>query len=155
MKFEDMQVEGRYLCTLEAGVLPPIDMAKHGGVIRRMIPIVGGTVTGRITGRIAEGGSDWQYMNDNGVTDLEAHYVLELEGGVNVEVQSCGVRSASPETIARMMGGEQLPPDAYYFRTGIKFHNVPPEYDWLSHFITVGIGTRVKDKVVIRLFEIL
>lgn len=155
MNFEDMTIEASYLCTLAADVMAPMDMARHGDVRRRMIPIIGGTVEGRINGRITEGGADWQFTNDNGVTDLEAHYCLELEGGDVVEVQSSGVRAASPEIIERMMSGEHIPPDQYYFRTGIKIRTSSPRYDWLTKFICVGIGTRVKDKVVIRLFEIL
>ena len=155
MKFEDIQIAGRYLCTLEAQVAAPFEMARHGDVSRRMIPILGGTVSGRISGRITEGGADWQFMNVKGVTDLEAHYCLELEGGDCVEVQSSGVRAASPEIIERMMAGEQLEPDSYYFRTGIKFRTSSTRYDWLTRFITVGIGTREKDRVIIRLFEIL
>lgn len=155
MKLEDMIIEGRYLFTIDAGVAEPLLISEHGSVARRMIPITEGTVYGRVNGRITAGGADWQYMHQNGVTDVEARYCLELEGGDVVEVQSSGVRSADLGIIERMFAGEALEPDQYYFRTGIKIRTSSERYEWLTRFICVGIATRERDRVVIRVFEIL
>jgi hypothetical protein len=155
MKLEDMTIEGRYLLTIDAGVAAPLVISEHGPMARRMIPITEGTVSGRVTGRITAGGADWQYMHANGVTDVEARYCLELEGGDVVEVQSSGVRSATPDIVERMFAGKALAPDEYYFRTGIKIRTSSERYEWLTRFICVGIATREKDRVVIRVFEIL
>jgi len=155
MKLDDMTLEGRYLLTIDAGVAVPLLISQHRPVARRMIPVTEGTVSGRVTGRITDGGADWQYMNENGVTDVEARYCLELEGGDIVEVQSSGVRTATPEIVQRMFAGEPLDPDQYYFRTGIKIRTSSSRYDWLTRFICVGIAAREKDRVRIRVFEVL
>jgi len=155
MTLEDMALEARYLMTIDAGVAAPLLIGQHGPVARRMVPVTEGSVTGRVTGRLTAGGADWQYVNENGVTDVEAHYCLELEGGDVVEVQSSGVRTATPEIVQRMFAGEELAPDQYYFRTGIKIRTGSARYDWLTRFICVGIAMRRADRVIIRVFEIL
>jgi hypothetical protein len=155
MKLEDMALEARYLLTIDAGVATPLLIAEHGSVARRMVPVTEGTVTGRVSGRLTAGGADWQYVNESGVTDVEARYCLELEGGDVVEVQSSGVRTATPDIVQRMFAGEQLDPDQYYFRTGIKIRTSSARYEWLTRFICVGIATRQADRVIIRVFEIL
>lgn len=151
---EHMSVTTRYLCTIEAEVGPPITIARHGQMARRMVPIVGGRVSGRIEGVILPGGADWQYVHEDGVTDVEAHYCLELEGGDVVEVHSSGVRSGAPEVLARLFAGEPVRPEEYYFRTGIKMQTSAPRYQWLTRFLALGIAARSPDGVYIRLFQV-
>ncbi|HEX7043624.1 MAG TPA: DUF3237 family protein [Burkholderiales bacterium] len=151
---EHMTVTTRYLCTIEAEVASPLQIAQHGKLARRMVPIVGGKVSGRINGVILPGGADWQYVHEDGATDVEAHYCLELEGGDVVEVQSSGVRSGDPAVLARVFAGESVPPDAYYFRTGIKLRTSAPRYAWLTRFLAIGIAARSRDGVLIRVFEV-
>src|SRR5690606_13419069 len=144
----------RYLCTIDAQVAAPIAIAQHGPLARRMVPILGGTVSGRIAGTLLPGGADWQYVHQDGVTDVEAHYCLELEGGDVVEVRSSGVRSGDPAVLARVFAGDAVSPDAYYFRTGIKLQTSAPRYAWLTRFLAIGIAARTRDGVHIRVFEI-
>lgn len=151
---ETTTISGSYLCTLAAQVEAPITVARFGEMQRKVIPIIGGTVTGRIEGKILPGGADWQFAYDSGATDLEAHYCLELDGGDVVEVKSAGVRSGDPEVIAKVMAGEDVSPDAYYFRTSIKFRTSSERYAWLNRILTVGICGRDQNGVLIRLFEI-
>lgn len=151
---DDMTLTASYLCTIEAQVGAPLAIAQHGKLTRRMVPILGGRVSGRITGSILPGGADWQYVHLDGVTDVEAHYCLELEGGDVVEVRSSGVRSGQPEVLARVFGGEPVPPDAYYFRTGIKLQTSAPRYAWLTRFLAVGLAARTRDGVYIRVLEV-
>ena len=55
---------------------------------RNIIPITGGTVTGRFTGTILAGGADYQLVGSP--TTLDARYVLRSTEGELVLVRNCG-----------------------------------------------------------------
>ncbi|HEX6271670.1 MAG TPA: DUF3237 domain-containing protein, partial [Polyangiaceae bacterium] len=55
---------------------------------RNIIPITGGTVTGRFTGSILPGGADYQLIGSP--TTLDARYVLRSNDGELVLVRNCG-----------------------------------------------------------------
>ena len=49
--------------------------------LKRVVPILGGTFTGpEIRGTIVPGGADWQYVRADGVTVVEARYLLRTHG---------------------------------------------------------------------------
>ncbi len=55
---------------------------------RNIIPITGGTVTGRLTGSVLPGGADYQLIGS--ATTLDARYVLRSNDGELVIVRNCG-----------------------------------------------------------------
>jgi hypothetical protein len=63
-----------------------IGASKRG--TRNIIPITGGTVTGRLMGTVLNGGGDYQLVG--GTTKLDARYVLQSSDGVFVVVRNCG-----------------------------------------------------------------
>lgn len=49
---------------------------------RRFVPLLGGEVVGpELSGRIVEGGVDWQVARADGVLDIAAHYVIRTADG--------------------------------------------------------------------------
>jgi len=66
-----------HVADLSVEVGDPIETGEPAAGVRRMIPILGGTVAGpRLTGRILPGGADFQLSRNDGVTELEARYVI-------------------------------------------------------------------------------
>lgn len=63
-----------------------IGQSKRGG--RNIIPITGGTVSGRVTGRVVPGGADYQLSS--GATVLDARYSLETDDGEFILIRNCG-----------------------------------------------------------------
>jgi hypothetical protein len=63
-----------------------IGASKRG--TRNIIPITGGTVSGRLTGTVVPGGGDYQLVG--GTTKLDAKYVLSSKDGEYVVVRNCG-----------------------------------------------------------------
>lgn len=55
---------------------------------RNVIPITGGTVSGRVTGKVVPGGADYQLLS--GTTTLDARYSLETDDGEYIVVRNCG-----------------------------------------------------------------
>lgn len=55
---------------------------------RNVIPITGGTVTGKLAGSVVNAGADYQLVG--GTTTLDARYVLTSSDGETVVVRNCG-----------------------------------------------------------------
>ena len=57
---------------------------------RNIIPITGGTTTGRIEGTVLEGGADFQIIANGTFHDLDARYSLKTKDGEIIIVRNCG-----------------------------------------------------------------
>ncbi len=122
---------------------------------RRVIPIVGGQVSGpRLTGEVVPGGADWQLVRTDGTIDLVARYTVRAADGTLISVVNRGLRRASPDILARLTAGEIVDPALYYFRTTPSFSVAPGPHDWLADSIFVATGERQAKQVVIRFFEL-
>src|SRR5580658_9479079 len=63
---------------LRVNIGPVIDLGLGSSGRRRTIPITGGSFDGpRISGRVLPGGADWQFVERDGLTFVDAHYVIE------------------------------------------------------------------------------
>lgn len=121
--------------------------------IRRIIPIVGGTVLGpTIKGEIIKGGADWQVVRKDGTTELEAHYQFKTDDGTIIYIKNVGIRSATPEVAKRMMAGEKVDPSEYYFRAIPHLDAPVGKYHYLNNLIFVSTGERYPDGVKIRIY---
>ena len=74
---------------LEVTVGPVFQLGWGSFGLRRTVPITGGTFRGPgISGRVLPGGSDWQFVDRDGLTLVDAHYVIETADAARIEVQS-------------------------------------------------------------------
>ncbi|HWA73782.1 MAG TPA: DUF3237 family protein [Polyangiaceae bacterium] len=64
-----------------------VSNAKRGS--RNIIPITGGTTTGKVVGKILNGGADYQLAGSSGTT-LDARYTLAPNDGNFIIVRNCG-----------------------------------------------------------------
>ena len=123
--------------------------------IRRLIPIVGGTVQGDgWMGRVLPGGADFQLIVNDHMAELDARYVVEVDGGDLIYVQNRAVRTAAPEVMARLVRGEVVDPASVYFRCSPSFETASPALAWISERLFVGTGARLPDQVVMRFYEV-
>jgi len=122
---------------------------------RRVINIVGGTVEGRLKGRILPGGADWQYIRGDGAAHVEARYTIESDTGALILVNSEGIRHGPPEVLARLLTGEIVDPSLYYFRTAMRFETGDKDLDWLNRVLAVARGQREKNAVKLDVYEVL
>lgn len=126
---------------------------------RRIIPITGGTVTGpQLRGRVLPGGADFQIVVSDTCADLDARYLIALDGpehtGQHVFVQNRALRRGSVEEIARLVRGEAVDPQAIYFRCVPTFEVSGDRLRWLSESIFIGTGARFPDRVEMRFFRV-
>ncbi|WP_206239177.1 DUF3237 domain-containing protein [Novosphingobium terrae] len=134
---------------------PPLEMGSVDGARRRYIGITGGTITGpMLQGTVLPGGGDWQSIEPDGLTHVEAHYALKAADGTVIEISNPGVRVASPEVSERLARGEEVDPSAYYFRTTPRFTVKPGPHDWLTRHAFVARGIRLPHEVRIDVFVV-
>jgi hypothetical protein len=137
----------------ELGEIVEAGRTPYGG--RRVIEILGGTVTGRVNGKIMTGGADWQIIRTDGVADVQARYVLETDTGARILVTSNGLRHGPAEVLERIARGDDVDPSLYYFRTVMRFEASDPSLDWLNRIIGIARGRRDRVAVSLDVFEIL
>lgn len=77
--------------TVTLGASQSVGQAKNGS--RNIIPITGGTMSGRLQGKVLPGGADYQLTN-GGATRLDARYTLAASDGELVLVRNCGAFGA-------------------------------------------------------------
>ncbi|HXU04312.1 MAG TPA: DUF3237 family protein, partial [Polyangia bacterium] len=79
-----------------------VSNAKRGS--RNIIPITGGTTTGKVSGKILNGGADYQLAASGGTT-LDARYTLSPSNGEFIIVRNCGpINGLTPVFEARTDG---------------------------------------------------
>jgi hypothetical protein len=122
---------------------------------RRVINILGGTVEGRVKGKILPGGADWQFIRADGASHVEARYTIQSDSGAFILVNSEGVRHGPPDVLARLLTGEIVDPSLYYFRTCMRFETGDKDLDWLNRVIAIARGAREKNAVKLDVYEVL
>ena len=144
-----------FVGTVEAEVAVPVVVGAGPTGERRIVPILGGRVSGpRLQGEILPGGADFQLIRPDGVAEIEARYALRLSDGALVYVVNRGLRHAAPEDMARLLRGEPVPPERVYFRTAPAFETASPDHAWLQRGLFVGFGERRPASVLVRVFAV-
>ena len=107
---------------------------------RRMVPIMGGSVTGPLGKGTILPGTDWQWIHADGTVSLTAHYALQLETGETVEVESSGIRHVDEA-------------GKVYFRTGIRMTTTANRPD-INQKLFYSVGTRLPNEVQLDVFQL-
>ena len=141
--------------TIHVDVDAPLTTGPTPAGESRVVPFRGGRFEGdALRGELLAGGSDWQRVRANGVLEIGAHYMLGTDEGETIEVRSEGLRSASPEVLARLAAGEALSADAYYFRTFVRLATSAPRLAWMNDRLFIGSGERRAEEVEITVYEV-
>lgn len=146
----------RFFADLQVQVGAPLDVGQTARGLRRLIPITGGTATGDgWRARVLPGGADFQIIVNDRMADLDARYVLEMDGGDLIYVRNRAVRSASPELMTTLMRGDPVDPAQVYFRCCPSFETASPALAWMTERMFFGSGARFPDNVVLRIHQLL
>jgi hypothetical protein len=123
--------------------------------LRRVVPITGGEATGHgWRARVLPGGSDFQLIVSDTLSELDARYGLETDAGDMVYVQNHAVRSASAEVMGKLLRGEPVEPSQVYFRCSPRFETASPALKWINERMFVGAGVRRPAEVVMRFYAL-
>lgn len=149
------QLATKYVFTITARVGAVTSAGETGHGVRRIIPILGGEVTGAITGKVLPFGADFQIVRPDELIDLEAKYTFETDDGAVVYVENRGIRFGPAELLEKLKRGEAVDPKLIYFRTVPKFETGQERYRWLMQRIFVASAARHPDRVVVDVHEVL
>ena len=150
------QLQTKYVFTLRIKVGVPIVAGDLGHGLRRIIPILGGEVSGEgINGTIYPVGADYQTIRPDGLTELVAKYAFELDDGAVIYIENIGVRFGPKEALDRIARGEAVDPALIYFRSVPKFETGAASYRWLMQSLFIGVGARHPDRVELDVHQVL
>ena len=126
--YEHLKAEFVWEAKVKIANMINVGKSKYG--TRRVIPITGGTFTGKsIAGVVLSGGEDWQLVRPDGDTELQARYLLKTNDGYVIQV-------INKALIHAPAAGENKTP---YIRSVIDLE-APSDspYDYLNHAIFLG-----------------
>ena len=137
-------------------VAAPIEVGETALGSRRVISITGCRATGpKLKGSILNAGADFQLIHTDGLTKLEARYVIETDDGARVYVDNVGLRYGAPEALEKLRRGEPVDPSLIYFRCAPRFETGTASLRWLTHNLFVGTGARHPGHVEIAVWQVL
>lgn len=140
---------------MQVQLAPIVEMGEGPAGLRRIIPIIGGTVEGeRISGEVMNIGADWQTVFSDGAAELDTRYAIRTHDGAIIEVINIGRRHGPQNVMKRVAAGEDVDPSEYYMRTQCRLETGDPKYAWVNKSLFVGTGGRKASSVVISMFEI-
>ncbi|GAB4521970.1 MAG: DUF3237 domain-containing protein [Roseibium sp.] len=144
-----------HVCDLEVALDPIRELGEGRAGKRRIIPIVGGRVSGpRLNGTILNLGADWQTIFADGTAELDTRYGLETDDGATIEIRNYGYRHGPAEVIAAIARGEDVDPATYYMRTHARLETGDARYAWVNRTLFVGTGARLDGQVIVSLFAL-
>lgn len=151
-----MTIKLELVAKLAIKVDAPVVLARTNLGERRMVAILSGRCEGpKLNADVLPGGTDYQVIRPDGVAVLEARYALRTDDGADIFVTNVAYRHAAPGVLERMMAGEDVPPEQYYFRTSPRFETADPRYAWLERTIFVAEARRTKDAVEVDVYAVL
>ena len=125
---------------------------------RRIIAILGGTVTGLgdepWTATIEPGGADWQRVRPDGAMEIDGRYTAVSPAGERVYLQAAGVRTGPTAVLATLGRGEDVDPGTYYFRTVVTVETSAPRLEHWQHALFVASCIREADTVRYRAYRV-
>lgn len=143
------------VCTLRVELDPIHAMGPGRAGERRIIPIIGGTVTGpKLSGRILNVGADWQTVFANGLAELDTRYAMQTHDGATIEIINYGYRHGPQHVLEAIARGDAVDPDSYYMRTHARLETGDDRYRWVNRTLFVGTGARNNNSVQVVLFAV-
>lgn len=132
-----------------------VEMGQGQGGTRRIIPIIGGQVSGpAFFGEIMNVGADWQTIFASGLAELDTRYAFRTDDGAVIEIRNFGYRHGPANVMQKVAAGEDVDPSQYYMRTHARLETGHPDYQWVNNTLFVGVGGRLKSSVMLSLYAV-
>ena len=149
-------LQSEFVVRLSVDVAAPVTVGETGLGVRRQIAITGGELRGpTLRGKILPGGADFQIIRPNGLIDLVARYVVELDDGALIYIENTGIRTGPRDALERMQRGEAVDPNLIYFRTVPRFETGSDTHRWLMQALFVASAQRHQTQVIIDVYKVL
>lgn len=130
----------------------PWDLGVTSAGHRRIVPIVGGSITPVAPGadwraQIQSGGADRQIIRADGGFGIDGSYAARTDDGGLLDLRVRGVRTGPPQVLAALARGENVDPASYYFRTTLEVETSHPGLGWMQNSLFVASCVREESTV--------
>jgi hypothetical protein len=132
----------------------PTDVGQIGPAgSRRVVPVAGGTLEGPgLKGKIMPG-ADYQIIHPDGLVEIDAHYVVQMENGDSIYITNRGMRHGPAEVLKKLNAGEKVDQSLIYFRTVISVETAATDNKKLARSILVSVGERQPNEAVLHVYR--
>lgn len=121
---------------------------------RRVVPILGGRLTGAVEAEIIRGGADWQIVRPDGSIEIDSRYSARTDRGDHLLLHARGLRTGAPDVLERLRLGEDVDPGAYCFRTTVEIETAASALAHLQRSLFVAVARRQADAVQYRAYRV-
>lgn len=147
----------KHAFTVKVKADKPIVIGQDGVAGRRqLIPCPSGEFLGDdgLHGTLMPGCIDSQVIRPNGRCDLSARYGIMLDDGRSFYIENNGFRTVPKEYVEKVVNGEFIDPDLYYFATTPTFEVYHESLNFLYEKLYVCVATRKPDAVMINYYTV-
>lgn len=145
-------LEPAFDVTVDLGPIEDHDATSAGN--RRVVPILGGRITGGIEAEILAGGADWQRIRPDGTIEIDGRYSARTTAGEYLLLHARGVRAGGPDVLERLRRGEDVDPGAYYFRTTVAIEAAAAQFADLQRSLFLATAQRQANAVRYRTYRV-
>lgn len=138
--------------TVELGPLEDHHRTSAGH--RRVVPILGGRITGAVDAEILPGGADWQLVRADGTIEIDSRYSARTDRGDHLLLHARGLRTGAPDVLERLRLGDDVDPGEYYFRTTVEIETAASALADLQRNLFVAVARRQADAVQYRAYRV-
>src|SRR5258706_14911652 len=104
-------VQTRPLFVMRLDVKPIVIVGDTPGPFRRVGIVPSGAFAGeRLSGKVLDGGSDWQTVRSDASTTLDVRLILQTVDGANITMAYRGVRHHAAHVIQLIQTGDEYVP---------------------------------------------
>jgi Protein of unknown function (DUF3237) len=125
----DLSPTSELIFTITAECTPPEEMGVIDGGQGRMIPIVGGSVSGPKFNGTVMPGADWAIMREGGLATVDARYAIKADDGTIIQVSNGVTARFDPASIEK---------SGIAMITSPRFIAPEGPYSWLNEGVYVG-----------------
>lgn len=126
---------------------PPEDHGVTRAGHRRVVPIVGGRISGSFDADILPGGADWQVIRPDGAIEIDTRYSARTADGAHIYLRTSGIRSGAPEVLDALLRRDPVDPSDYYFRLAVRLETSDPRLAELEQSLFVASAIREANTV--------
>lgn len=146
------QIQAEEIYEIDATLLRPPVIAGT----KTIYPVTGGTVKGKINGKVLPVGGDFASFINSTTLKLDVRIAIVTDDSATIYCSYTGYVYADEPTfkIIKAGKGAGLDPSKYYFRINPVFETNGAKYDWLNHTIPIGFGTITNTGVHYKVYAI-
>jgi hypothetical protein len=152
-----LELQGEYLCDVDADLRESTVVGATPVGQRVIADVLGGRISGRVTGEILPSGADWLVVGGDGCGRIDVRAAARLDDGSVLYMTYQGRLFVPSDVAPKAMNratAEEVDPARYYFRTAPTFETASQKYGWLNRIQAVGVGRLTNTGVAYKVYEI-